>query len=672
MIPMKHLRLLLLVGLCGCNAGGTQTSAVSSVTSEIPNVILISIDTLRADRLSAYGYSRMTTPHLDAVAADGILFEKAMTPVPITLPAHASLLTGTYPAFHGVRDNSGFVLPDDQETLAEILKSSGYRTGAFVGAFVLDSRFGLSQGFDLYFDDFEPETLDLVNLQINERPAEEVLTRTTAWLMEDSGKPFFAWIHLFDPHVPYAPPLPFRDTVADPYDGEIAYVDSELGKFFQMLKREGLYDNSLIVIVSDHGEGLGEHGEDTHGMFLYDSTLHVPMIFKLPGQAYAGNRVSRQVRLIDVFPTVLQILELPLPSQVQGKDLTPAWTGGGLSQLISLSETELPHLNYGWASLRAVRTEEHKFIEAPEPEFYDLSTDPKEQRNLFKDSPSLAGQLRLRLDDEMERFSAEAPGRAHRQADDETLRRLRALGYVGSTTRPDRRPARSDLPDPKEKIQLFNQIWRAQGMTSDGNYRESIKILSSVLTEDPKIYIAHSIQAINYLQIEDPAGAISHLREAANLRPEDAGSHFYLAMAYSTLGDLPKAIIEFEITLELDPSNEAALTNLGTLYVRQGHFEKAATIFNRQIETNPRDIAALVNLGVVYLMQQEPEHALRSFQSAVAVNPNLPEVHNNIGLIYLNRQQFDRAVESFQEALRLRPDYANAKANLEIALRKGG
>ncbi len=666
------LGLVLLGTLVSC--GGDAKPSPAAVETAKPNVILISVDTLRADHLSAYGYTRNQTPDFDGLAAQGVLFEQAVTPVPLTLPAHTSLLTGTLPIFHGIRDNSGFVLGDKPATLAGVLSAAGYRTGAFVGSFILDSRFGLNRGFDYYYDDFQSDTLGTVNFQISERRAAEVLGRALPWIRGTVGQPFFVWIHLFDPHAPYAAPASFRTSGRLPYDAEVSYVDSELGRFFDGLKSDGLFDGSLIVLTADHGEGLGDHGESTHGMFLYDSTLHVPLIFKLPGNRKAGTRVPDQVRLIDVKPTILSVLSIPAPEDVQGVSLTPAWEGRGIPALPAYSETQLPRLNYGWAALESYRFGGHKLIEAPKPELYDLQADPREQHNLFAGDEKLVRQLEQEKQKLVARFSSSGAELAERGAgtDTETAQRLRSLGYAGGGSPGNSNRENSNLPDPKDKIDLFNRIWEAQEASQAARYTQSIQLLQSVLTRDPSIFIAHSIQALNYLQLGRPADSLLHLEATVRLRPDDPGSHFYLATARLRLNQLGPAAREFETALRLDPRNEAAINNLAAVYVRQKQYGKAEAIFRKIVNRSPDDEAARVNLGVTLMFQEKYPEALESFQKALALNPNLAEVQNNAGLLYMRMSRLDEAIPYLQRAVELNPRYANAHLNLaEVYRRKG-
>lgn len=662
---LKSLLVLGLLFVLACSTGERHTEE----TAESPSVLLITVDTLRADRLGSYGYRLTQTPHLDGLAEDAVLFEKAVTPVPLTLPAHASLMTGTYPLYHGIRTNSGFVLPEEVDTLAEAFKEAGYRTGAAVGAFVLDSRFGLDQGFDTYADGFQTETLELVSQQIAEHRAEDVVDRALTWLAQvPGGETFFYWLHLFDPHAPYSPPPP----LADGYDGEITYVDIQLNRIFESLKSEGTYEDSVVVFTADHGEGLGDHGEATHGLFLYDSTLHVPLIFKLPGQEAAGKRVASTVSLIDVMPTLLELAGIRPPEGVQGKSLRRLWQSPDPPSPRSFyAETLLPRLDYGWSSLQSVRKASYVWISAPTPELYHLDQDPGQQTNLHESRQAFSAGMQEELEDVVRHFSAELARNALTDTDSEATERLRSLGYA-AISRESPPLLSTDLPDPKSKIEVFNQIQDAQAAAAAGNPQESIRRLSTVLATDPSIFVAHSLQGLNYLQVGRPQQALRHLREAVRLHPEDSSAHLYLGRAYIGVENLEAAAEAFRKSLAASRENKAARNNLGAVLIQMGNYSEAAEIFSAITRENPEDAAAWLNLGVLLVMERDFANAESALEKAITLRPDLPQAYNNLGLVYLNWKQPARAQKSFMQALRLNPDYENARRNLAEAYRQMG
>ncbi|MFQ5791363.1 MAG: sulfatase, partial [Acidobacteriota bacterium] len=381
------------------------------------NVLLITIDTLRADRVGCYGYAAPTTPHIDSMAEEGVVFEKAIAQAPVTLPSHASLLTGTYPPTHGVRDNVTYQLSEASLTLAEVLEKQGYETAAFIGAFPLHRRFGLGQGFS-HYDDRVGSQREAAAGFFAERRAEAVVDAALEGLGRVKSRPFFYWVHLFDPHVPYDPPSPVRERFRDSYDGEVAYVDSQVGRLLQGLERARLSDETLIVLTSDHGESLGDHGERTHGFFIYDTTMHVPLILRHPSLG-RPRRVDGQVRSVDIMPTVLDLLQVPVPREVQGESLRPALAGEPFDRP-AYTESYVPLVNFHWSPLRGLRYQGWKYIEAPRPELYDLSRDPDEEDNRFEAEPERAASLRRKLFAMENRFLEASKAAMRRPPDERT------------------------------------------------------------------------------------------------------------------------------------------------------------------------------------------------------------------------------------------------------------
>jgi arylsulfatase A-like enzyme len=410
-------------------------------TAGRPNLLLVSIDTLRADHLGCYGYKKIKTPNIDQLAADAVRFKSAVSQVPLTLPSHCTILTGTYPSYHGVRDNVGFKLPEAKTTLAEILKAQGYQTAAFIGAYVLNSTFGLNQGFDLYDDRIagSPRSGTVVNLNSVERPAGEVIERAINWLRARRSTPFFMFVHLYDPHDPYSPPGAFAEIYKDkPYDGEIAYVDQEVGKLLAFLKDQKLYQNTIVVLTSDHGESFGEHGEWTHGYFIYDTTLLVPLIIKPIERGLAGKIVTEQVSLVDLVPTALQLLAVRNTADLQGQSLFGLMHGNHRNGPgLAYAETYYP-AQFGWSPLMGIRREDYKFIRAPKPELYDLKSDPGEQANQIDQQKAVAAELKTGLGRIESTFTDRGADRKSQlNLSSSQLDALRSLGYVGASASPN-------------------------------------------------------------------------------------------------------------------------------------------------------------------------------------------------------------------------------------------
>jgi len=619
-------------------------SQAPPVAPRPPNLLIITIDTLRADHLECYGYKSIKTPRINALAADGILVENAYSPVPLTLPSHASIFTGTYPVFHGVRDFTGFSLSKNRTTLATMLKSAGYRTGAVVAAAVLEARWGLNQGFDFYYDNFPPQPAQNWQ-QIAERRGDEVVKESLGWLGKNRKGPFFLWVHLFDPHDPYTPPPPYdRQYSSRPYDGEIAYTDENVGRLVDGLKKNGLYDNCLIVLMSDHGEGLGEHGEKTHGFFIYDSTLRIPLIFKLPGtDAPHGKRLAGPLRIIDVVPTVLQILGLSgtvRAPEVQGRGAYSALLGKStLTDLPSQAESMLPYYHFDYSPLSSIRMGRFKYIEAPKPELYDTVSDPSESRNLAVEKKALAAQMRALFRQDIARFAPKnAAPAAPKDVDPATVRKLASLGYVALSKGSSGPPLGSKLPDPKDRIEVY-------GLIFDGTYAARLGKL-------------------------DEASRL--LRDAVRREPRSLIAHFQLGVVYRTTGELDKAEQEFQKTLELRPGYDLALLRLAEVYSARRRYDEAEAAYKKVIVQKPSDYMVYFNLGGLYVTVDRYDDALAAFRKAQALSGKDVLIPMVISRLLIRKGDFAGAAEAIEQALKLDPNLASAhETALEIYQKLG-
>jgi len=637
------------------------------------NLLLVSIDTLRADHLGAYGYRGAHTPRLDALARSGLRFERATTVVPLTLPAHSSLLTGTFPAWHGVRDNGGFYLGNEQVTLAEVLRDRGFRTGGFVAAFVLDRRWGISQGFDRYFDDFDLERFkDNPSLDAIQRPGSEVVDQALDWLRADREQPFFAWVHLYDPHTPYEAPEPFRSrfprSLHGAYDAEIAYADSQVGRLLDELEEEGRLGDTLVVVVGDHGEMLGEHGEQTHGFFVYEAATHVPLVVAGPG--VPPRVVPDQVRLVDVMPTALDLMRVSVPSLVQGTSLMPIVRGQSLS-LVAHSESWYPRYHYGWSELRAVQDGRFKYILAPRPELYDLERDPREQRDLSPDDPDRLSSLQRELEElESRTRSADAPA-GPRPVDAETEERLAALGYVGGSL------SRGSLEkgprgDPKDKIGLYNLLKQAGTSSSEGRLDEAIAKVESALIEDPEIVEAHMLLGNFLKKAGRPKDAVAAYKRALALDDEHQGALFSLALAYKEQGRLDEARAGLERARELDPRNGKVLWQLADVWMRKGETAEAEAVIHDALERGVDEDRFLLKLGESQIEAKQWREAERSLTAAIKKNPDLALARFNLGLVYEETGETDKAVEAYRGEVDQNPGAFRAAFNLAKLLQAAG
>jgi arylsulfatase A-like enzyme/Tfp pilus assembly protein PilF len=653
----RKVALCLLAALLAGN--GTGKSAAPSR----PNVILLTIDTLRADRLGCYGYRGVQTPGIDAIAAEGILFKTAVAQVPLTLPSHCTILTGTYPTFHQVRDNVGYRLDASKTTLAEMLKPLGYRTAAFVGAYVLNSRFGLNQGFDTYDDvaAARESAAGLVNLNSVERRAGEVIDHAIRWIRGKTGSPFFAWIHLFDPHDPYDPPLPFKSMYrANPYDGEIAYVDQQVGRLTAFLKSEDLYGSSLILLVGDHGESFGEHGEYTHGFFVYDTTLLVPLIVKMPGAAGQVRVVGQQVRTVDVAPTILQILGAPAAPEVQGAGMLGLLLGrkSDVSRE-AYSETYYP-LQFGWSPLRSLRLPEAKYISAPRPELYDLKQDPAEISNSLQSNAALANGMKERLGRlesvYSDRRSAQAGGNLPVEPDE--LEKLAALSYVGGVLSAGSRAVNfGKLPDPKDRLPIFQLISEAGRDAARGRYGQAILNLQRVTADDPAVAAAWMLLGrCHYAQKAYEPARRAFARLVA-LQPQSLEGLFFVAACDFYLKRMQEAEAGLQKVLKLNPNYSYAHKYLGFLYQAEGKTGAAIREFRAVADMAPDDEEAQLKLGFLYASMSQFDQAVVHFKRAVALNPENAATHYNLGLAYMRTNQPDPARTELDKACRLDKRY---------------
>ena len=571
-LPFYLLLCIFLAPAASARQAAAQTSP--------PDVLLITIDTLRADHVHCYGYDGLETPALDSVAKDGLRFDAAFTPSPLTNSSHASILTGVLPSAHGVTE-FGAPLNARHRTLAEVLSQHGYRTAAFIGAIVLDSKSlapGFDRGFD-YYDNFpsapvsDGSTSDVSDSAKTprwgrvERRGMDVVQRAESWMSAHRGGPRFVWVHLYDPHDPYEPPAPFAQKYKEHlYDGEIAYADSALQHFLSYLKKRNSYRNSLVIVAGDHGEGLGEHQEDTHGIFLYDSTTHVPLIVKLPGERHANRVVQAQVRTTDILPTVLAVLNLPEEKNLDGLSLQPFFAGAEPSSRIAFAETDYP-LSFGWAPLRSVRDGNFKFIEAPRPELYDLQNDPKELHTRYEPWNAAVLEFRKQLAGQRaknplkERLSAGAVGAG-------TADELRALGYLGpaDALSSSNVPEPSLLPDPKDKIVEQNLLHAAMLAIDTSRTADARALLEKVLQTDENSFTALSQLGNVELGAKHFAAAAGHLKRASELRPQDSSTLFRYAQALHFSGDDRGASEALQSSLKINPGQYEARLLLGEIY----------------------------------------------------------------------------------------------------------
>jgi len=621
-----------------------------------PNVVVITIDTLRADHLGCYGYKPIHTPNIDGLAAASFRFEHAYTPVPVTLPAHTAIFTGTYPTYSGMHDFSGNKLSAKQPTLATVLKQQGYTTGAVVGSAVLDSRFGLNQGFDFYYDHFDFNRLQESNLEEMERPGNVVADVALDWLAKNSRSKFFLWMHLYDPHYPYHPPAPYSEQYKDrPYDGEIAFADAQVGRLISFLKAKGLYANTMIVLSGDHGESLGEHGEKTHGFFIYNATLHVPMIIHLPGSA-AGRAIPELASLTDLLPTILQELKVEAPANVQGQSLLPLLTTTKEKEIPGLyAETFLPRLHFNWSELRSVETDRYQFIQAPRPELYDLSADPGETRNLFAEKKAVAGELQARLNSLVRQYSANQELAEKTGLDPALMERLKSLGYAGFSGGSTTTATDNSLPDPKDRIQVYELISDAIAESQHGEFQPSTEKLLAALKTEPASVPVHYLLGLNYFRLREFSKAVEEFQRVLQLSPDYELAMFQLGLSYAHTGDFDQAIQMLHRALELDGTNFSAAYNMGAAYLKKGMVPEAAAAFRQSITIYPDYAQGHRALGELLVFQGQNEEGLAELRRAVELDPQDPMMHAALAKALTAMGQTAAADEELRKAHELSP-----------------
>jgi choline-sulfatase len=613
------MRIFFVLLCCHLAAGASAAQEPEPDQVSRPGVFLITIDTLRADHVHCYGYDRIRTPALDLLAKQGIRFTEAFTPSPITNSSHTSIMTGLYP------------------TLAELLAKGGYRTAAFIGAVILDSKNlapGLDRGFEFY-DNFPELKATKSRWGRLERRGMEVEQHAESWLNAHTVGAHFVWVHFYDPHDPYEPPPPYSEVYKDRlYDGEIAYADSALGHFLAYLKKQGWYEGAMIVVVGDHGEGLGEHHEDTHGIFLYDSTTHVPLIVKLPKEREAGKTVDAQVRTTDIMPTILNLVGIAAPASLDGESLEPFLNGIEATPRTVFGETNYP-LRFGWAPLRSVRMEGFKFVEAPKPELYDLHADPGESLNHYEPWDGTVQRLRRTLAE----LSAKSPttGKTSPAAvSASTIDELHALGYLGSA---DARsatdvPEPSLLPDPKDKIEEQNLLHTAMVASEDGEPDKARVALEKVLQLDESSAIALAQLGRLEMASGNYAKAAGDLRRALAARPNDATNAFEYSRALELNGDLPGARDALETSLRANPHQFAARIALGRVCLHLNDLDAAEDHFETAVLLEPGSSEAQIDLAKALLQQKKFADAVELLEPVAESSSSDPEMFELLAQAY--------------------------------------
>jgi arylsulfatase A-like enzyme/Flp pilus assembly protein TadD len=635
------------------------------------NVILLTLDTLRADHLSCYAADNVPTPNLDALAAEGTLFETCIAQTPLTLPAHTTILSGTYPLYHQVRDNGGFLVPAKLELISETLRQKRFATSGFIAAYVLHSKWGINQGFDHYADNFDLVKFKSISLDKVQKRAGEVLAEAEAWLRQNNGQRFFSWIHLYDPHTPYDAPSPFRERYAGhPYRGEVAYLDAELGKFFDFLKAEGLWDDTIIVVSGDHGESLGEHREQGHGFFIYESTVRVPLIFRAP-RPFPAARVERIVEHVDIVPTILAMLEIPRPAQVQGRSLLNLMLGRSETGFDSAyTETFYPRLHFGWSELAARYSGKWKYIQAPRAELYDLPADPAEERNLERRRSFDARRMKRGLAEFQERVgkTALAPSGTGK-LDRDSLEKLAALGYV--TTSVDT-SGKTDLIDPKEKIDLYNRLDTAKQLMGKDRLDDAIAQVRSIIAVDPDMVDVHMMLGNLLFRQREFRPALDAFREVLRMRPDYNFAMLNVLYCLKNLGERQESLREIERFRALFPDDPALFYEEGEALAGLRKFAPALAALQKSLDLDQANARAWKKMGEIHFLRGEYEKAAAAIRKGIEFSPEQQKSHFDLAVIDETRNDASAAEANYRRELQLNPGNFMASYNLAELLRKSG
>jgi len=674
------------------------------------------MDTTRADRIACYGYERIRTPIIDGLADQGVLFENAYAQAVMTLPSHTSIMSGHVPPAHGVRINGSAIVRPEVETLAEILKAAGFATGATVSAMVLDSMFGLDQGFD-YYDDNVPES-GSHDVFFSQRPAGEVTDAALAWLNTARAGRWFLWAHYFDPHTPLNPPSPFREQYGPRgYEGEIAYMDSEIGRLLEGVREAGAADRTIVVLVGDHGEGLRDHGEMTHGVFLYNEITRVPLVISVPGFISEPRRVKSVVRTTDIMPTILDLLRLPSRPSLDGVSLWPLISGAtddmGLS---AYTESPASALMYGWSPLAALRSGKWKYIHGPEPELYDIEADPGERQNVIASQREVADDLRERM---RGMLTAVTPvkGNGSVSLSPEEEARLRSLGYTGGAGGEFREILEADpaaimagtsygLVDPKRKVDALERINKISMAYGTGDFVSAVRLAQDFLAAEPDNFSVRQFLADALRGLEKYDEALSEYGKILKENPNNVDVLLNIGFIQSKQGKIDAARATYFHALELHPNHIYALSSLGNLYFMEGKYSEAAdyyrrvlldrpthwksivamaqinretghnkeakVLFRRAVEINPKDIDSALTLGWMHFVDGEKEEALAVLDAADRRFPGLPEIHIARADVLSALARLDEAERDYRAALERAPQAAQAWQGLgRIAAQRG-
>jgi arylsulfatase A-like enzyme/Flp pilus assembly protein TadD len=639
------------------------------------SVILITIDTLRADHVGCYGARQAQTPAIDSLGRDGIVYDHAFSQVPLTWPSHAAILTGTYPFQNGVQDFTGQPLSPKFRTLAEAFNANGYATGAVVSSFVLDRSWGLARGFDFYDDAFGKD-LQTKDLGLVDRRADESVSRAIAWLEKTvaskSVRPFFLWLHLYDPHSPYDPPEPYRTQFkGHPYDGEIAYADHELGRLIAWLKLHHLYDGSAVVFLSDHGESLGEHGEAEHGFFVYNSTVQIPLIVKPPaGSGIHSGRSTEIVESIIAAPELLQLAHVKDPIAKQFQSTTIAPTSSAPTEKPAYSETFYPFSSFGWSPLHSLETSRYHYIDAPSPELYDVIADPREKNNIAASQPAVVDVFKNKLQERLKNNPFPQDSGKDSNLTPEAAARLRALGYVAYRAQVSPDAIKAGLADPKAKLDEFNRILAASDAFRAQDFAAGEAILTKVGADDPKMYVVPFMLGEAAMRQQKWADAEAWMKKCLELNPNFGEAMTGLANALHQQKNDDGARQWLTNAVEQNPENYRAWYELGN--VERANKEAAQQAYEKALAIQPNFAQAHRELGMIAMQRQDYASAAQHLSKAIELGLESAQNYNFLGIAYSRTNRLTQAIAAYRKALKLDPQMAEAHLNLGYALQRHG
>ena len=656
--------------ICGSGTFGQSSNGTSAKAPAKTDVLLITIDTLRADHIGAYGYKQAETPTIDGLARSGLLFEHAYSQVPLTLASHTSLLTGTYPFHNGVQDFTGNPLSPNIRSVAQALEAQGYDTAAIVSSYVLDRSWGLDRGFKLYYDVFKGSSFLENDPGLVERKAGDSVDQALKWLRRPRSKPFFLWLHLYDPHSGYNPPEPFRTRFADtPYDGEIAYADHELGRVIAYLKQRGLYDRMLIIIASDHGESLGEHGEKEHGFFVYHSTLHVPLVVKPPlASGFKPRPVSDPVPIMGIAPTILGTLKLHDPIERQFETESLLTTISDATPVYS--ESFYSFSSFGWSPVRTVNNRSYQFVEAPKPELYDLRNDPEEKRNLIAELPAISSVLSEQLKNLVARYAPkDSQAGAGSQLDAAAIEKLRSLGYMAYRSPVSAEALAAGLSDPKDKISDFNTLLDGIDAGKLGDLDRERKLLTQVQETNPDMYLIPFLLGEAELKAANWKAAQEALERSLKLNPTFDQAMTALARAFHQQNRDEQALQWVDKAIEANPKNLRAWYQKGWISAKTDP-DGAMVAFEKALDIQPGFAMAHRDLGMILLQKGHYKEAATHLEQAAELGLAHAKLYNFLGIAYSRTGRYQDAVKVYNRALSKEPDFAEAHLNLSYAYEK--